>query len=113
MGILLRLLEPPNPAKPNEKHISDVKGTLPSGLTSCVQDVHAAVAYIARYMEEGTEKLNAALKTINSKEPVVEISSCRYACHCCFLHEPCKVHILVSIPDCARTCLPCGCLCQQ
>eukprot|EP00803_Ostreobium_quekettii_P006304 evm.model.scf_1230.2 EVM.evm.TU.scf_1230.2 scf_1230:33987-46976(-) len=75
-------------------------------LSMYLQDIHGAIAYIVRYICEGGEKISFEFV---EDDPVVEVSCCRYACHCCFLHEPTKGRdVLVSVEGAAVCLLYCG-----
>ncbi|GMH36204.1 hypothetical protein BSKO_04072 [Bryopsis sp. KO-2023] len=101
MGVIFKLLEPPVEMDSQDKHVA------PKLLSQHILDIHAAIAYIARFIEEGGEKFNFDFKSLNLEEPVVEVSCCRYACHCCFLHEPCKGRDVLLAVEGSAVCLQC------
>eukprot|EP00803_Ostreobium_quekettii_P008476 evm.model.scf_30EXC.8 EVM.evm.TU.scf_30EXC.8 scf_30EXC:116874-133578(-) len=70
------------------------------------QDIHGAIATMVRYIAEGNEIVSFDFA---EDDPVVEVSCCRYACHCCFLHEPTKGRdVLASVEGAAVCLLYCG-----
>jgi len=63
-------------------------------ISQYIQDVHGAIGYITRYIDEGGEEF--FFDNSNASERAVEVSCCRYACHCCFIHESCSIHEIIA-----------------
>jgi len=58
-------------------------------ISQYIQDVHAAIDYMLKYIVEGGEEF--LFDCSDANEAAIQISCCRYACHCCFIHESCSV----------------------